>query len=45
MPLNGLFVFVWAGKDVANSESAVKLLSTTKPATGHLVKGSGIQRY
>jgi hypothetical protein len=25
MPLNGLFMFVWAGKDVANSESAGKL--------------------
>jgi hypothetical protein len=27
MPLNGLFMFLWAGKDVAFSESAGKLLS------------------
>jgi hypothetical protein len=25
MPLNGLFMFLWAGKDVAFSESAGKL--------------------
>ena len=36
-------MFVWAGKDVANSESAGKLLCTTWPATGGFRKVSGMQ--
>ena len=38
-------MFVWAGKDVANSESAGKIYLPHGPATGHLIKRSGTQKY